>query len=192
MNHGALPSHAKLTSELGGHMRTLIALITVVLTTLPAHAACNGSVEKQQIFSDAQKPDTFVVESFGDTCDHARLIIYLKSDSAGWHALEFGPLSEFATDTVTPQNLGAELKEIASRIEGPMMSRLETWPEIQKASTQPSGEPWRGTPLVQAEYERLYKSKPRYVFIPVAAPRAKLVVWDDHGKHPVDFVYYGD
>jgi hypothetical protein len=89
--------------------------------------------------------------------------------------------------------LQAALKEIAARIEGPMMSVLDTWAEIQSAATQPKGEPWRGTPLVQAEYERLLRAKPRYVFIPTDAVRAKLVVWDEHGfGRPVDFIYYGD
>jgi hypothetical protein len=45
---------------------------------------------------------------------------------------------------------------------------------------------------VQAEYERLLKSKPRFVYIPVGGPRAKLVVWDEHGQRPVDFIHYGD
>jgi hypothetical protein len=74
-----------------------------------------------------------------------------------------------------------------------MMSSLESWAEIKRAATQPEGNPWRGTPLVQAEYERLYKAKPRFVYIPTDAIRAKLVVWDEANfGRAVDFVYYGD
>lgn len=172
-------------------MRAIISLIAFVFAAMPAHAACNGSIEKNMIFSDPEKPDTFMIETWGDKCDSARLVIYVKN-GAGWHPLVIGDLAEFLSQETTQATLPRELKLIAERIEGPMMSKLESWAEIQKASTQPSGEPWRGTFLVQAEYERLYNSKPRYVFIPIGTPRAKLVVWDDHGHRPVDFVYYGD
>jgi hypothetical protein len=172
-------------------MRALVVFVLAALTAIPAHAACNGSIEKKQVFSDPQKPDTFVVETFGETCAAARLLIYVRNES-GWHPLVIGELAEFLSQETTQATLARELKLIAERIEGPMLSRLESWAEIRRASTQPRGEPWRGTPLVQAEYERLYKAKSRYVFVPVGTPRAKMVVWNDHGKRPVDFVYYGD
>ena len=172
-------------------MRVLALLIALVFATVPANASCNGAIEKNMIFSDPEKPDTFMIETWGDTCKTAHILIYVKN-GAGWHPLVIGDLAEFLSQETTQATLPRELKLIADRIEGPMKSRLETWAEIQKASTQPSGEPWRGTPLVQAEYERLLKSKPGFVYVPVGTPRAKLVVWDDHGKHPVDFVYYGD
>jgi hypothetical protein len=172
-------------------MRFLLATILIGLLTLPAHAACNGAIEKNMIFSDPEKPDSFDIETWGADCKTAHIVIYVRN-GAGWHPLVIGDLADFLSQETTQATLPRELKLIAERIEGPMKSRLETWAEIQRASTQPSGEPWRGTPLVQAEYERLYKAKSRYVFVPVGAPLAKMVVWDEHGKRPVDFVYYGD
>src|SRR6185436_11954511 len=143
------------------------------------------------VFSHPQMPGTFVIETWGDSCKTARTVIYVKN-GAGWHPLVIGDLADFLSQETTQATLARELKVIADRIEGPMMSRLETWAEIRSASTQPKGEPWRGTPLVQAEYERLYNAKSRYVFVPIGTPLAKMVVWDEHGKRPVDFVYYGD
>ena len=173
-------------------MRSIIlATILTTLMTTPAHATCNGTIEKNMVFSDPEKPDTFVIETWGDTCAKAHMVIYVKN-GAGWHPLVIGDLADFLSQEATQATLPRELKLIADRIEGPMMSRLETWAEIQSASTQPKGEPWRGTPLVQAEYERLYKAKSRYVFVPIGTPLAKMVVWDEHGKRPVDFIYYGD
>lgn len=172
-------------------MRALVSLFAFLVCVVPAQAACNGAVEKNMVFSDPEKPDTFVVETWGETCKTARLLIYVKN-GAGWHPLVVSDVAEFFPEEATPATLPRLLKDLAERIEGPMKSRLETWAEIQSASTQPKGEPWRGTPLVQAEYERLYKAKSRFVYIPVAAPRAMLVVWDEHGKRPVEYVYYGD
>ena len=172
-------------------MRAIASVIYLLVSALPAHAACNGAIEKNMVFSDPEKPDTFVVEAWGETCKTAHVLIYVRN-GAGWHPLVIGDLADFLSQETTQATLSRELKLIAERIEGPQKSRLESWAEIQSAATQPKGEPWRGTPLVQAEYERLYKAKSRYVFIPIGTPRAKLVVWDDHGKHPVDFVYYGD
>jgi hypothetical protein len=173
-------------------MRALLfALIVLCVATVPAQATCNGAVEKNIVFSDPEKPDTFDIEAWGDTCQTAHILIYVRN-GAGWHPLVVGDLADFLSQETTQATLSRELKLIAERIEGPQKSRLESWAEIQSASTQPKGEPWRGTPLVQAEYERLYKAKSRYVFIPIGTPRAKMVVWDEHGKHPVDFVYYGD
>jgi hypothetical protein len=172
-------------------MRIALAALLTLMFTLPAHATCNGAIEKNMIFSDPEKPDTFMIETWGDSCKTAHIVIYV-TNGAGWHPLVIGDLAEFLSQETMQATLPRELKLIADRIEGPQMSRLETWAEIQKASTQPSGEPWRGTPLVQAEYERLLKSKPHFVYVPIGTPRAKLVVWDNHGKRPVDFVYYGD
>jgi hypothetical protein len=172
-------------------MRILLTALIAFLFAAPAHAECNGAAEKNMIFSDPEKPDTFMVEAWGETCKSAHIVIYVKN-GAGWFPLEIGDLTDFAMSDATPQTLNAALKDVAARIEGPQLSRLETWSEIQRAATQPSGEPRRATPLVQAEYERLLKSKPRFVYIPIGGPRAKLVVWDEHGERPVDFVYYGD
>jgi hypothetical protein len=173
-------------------MRSVIlATVLTALMSLPAHAACNGTIEKNMIFSDPAKPDTFVIETWGNTCADAHIVIYVRNE-AGWHPLVIGDLASFLSQETTQATLQRELKLIAERIEGPMKSRLETWAEIRSASTEPKGEPWRGTPLVQAEYERLYKAKSRYVFVPVGTPLAKMVVWDDHGKRPVDYIYYGD
>jgi hypothetical protein len=175
--------------------RLLIALAALLAATAPVLAAgCNGTVEKQLKFSSADKPDTFVVESFGDTCKHARLVIYVKTATNQWAPLIVSLVNDYGSEPKNPTELRAALKDVADRIEGPMLSRLETWAEIQRAATQPEGNPWRGTPLVKAEYERLLNAKPRYVYIPTDAIRAKLVVWDEHGYggRPVDFVYYGD
>lgn len=173
----------------------IIAIAAFLATTASAFAAgCNGMVEAKLLFSTADKPDTFVVESFGERCPDARLVIYVKTASNQWAPLIISQVSDYGSEPKNPAELQTALKEVASRIEGPMLSRLETWAEIQRAATQPEGNPWRGTPLVKAEYERLLKAKPRYVYIPTDAVRAKLVVWDDHayGGRPVDFVYYGD
>lgn len=176
----------------------MIRFITIACLALASSAAaiaapCNGSVEKKMTFSDAKQQDTFVVEIFGPSCTpDARVLIYDKGQK-GWDALMIGQVSDFGEAPKNPAELNELLKEIADRIEGPMMSSLESWAEIKKAATQPQGNPWRGTPLVQAEYERLYKAKPRFVYIPTDAVRAKLVVWDESGfGRPVDFVYYGD
>ena len=175
--------------------RLLTAIAALIAAAAPAFAAgCDGMVEKQLKFSSANKPDTFVVESFGDRCTDARLVIYVKTATNQWAPLIISQLNDYGSEPKKPAELQAALKEVADRIEGPMLSRLESWTEIQSAATQPQGNPWRGTPLVQAEYERLLKAKPRYVYIPTDGVRAKLVVWDEHpyGGHPVDFVYYGD
>jgi len=175
--------------------RLLTALAALFAAAAPAYAAgCNGMVEKQLKFSSADKADTFVIESFGERCPDARLIIYVKTATNQWAPLIISQVNDYGSEPKNPSELQAALKEVASRIEGPMVSRLETWAEIQRAATQPEGNPWRGTPLVQAEYERLLKAKPRYVYIPTDGVRAKLVVWDEHayGGRPVDFVYYGD
>lgn len=178
-------------------MRTLIiALALQIIFAGAAWAApCNGVAERQLKFSSAEKPDTFVVESFGADCRSARLVIYVKSERGGWDALLIGLLSDYG-EAASAAALPGVLKEIADRIEGPMMSTIDTWAEIQRAATQPEGNPWRGTPLVQAEYERILRQKPRYVFLPTDAVRAKMIVWDEHGVagqgRPVDFIYYGD
>jgi hypothetical protein len=175
--------------------RLLIALAALLAATAAAQAAgCNATVEKQLKFSSADKPDTFVVESFGDQCKDARLVIYVKTATNKWAPLIVSLVSDHGSEPKNPTELQAALKEVADRIESPMLSRLETWADIQRAATQPEGNPWRGTPLVQAEYERLLKAKPRYVYLPTDGVRAKLVIWDEHayGGRPVDFVYYGD
>lgn len=171
----------------------LIALLTLVSSTAAFAAPCNGTAEKRMNFSDAKAQDTFVVEIFSANCaPDARVLIYVKTQK-GWEALMIGQVADFGEAPKNPAELDTLLKEIADRIEGPMMSKLETWAEIKRAATQPEGNPWRGTPLVQAEYERLYKAKPRFVYIPTDAIRAKLVVWDESGfGRAVDFVYYGD
>jgi hypothetical protein len=175
-------------------MRILIAVATgaVLMAAAEGHAACDAKAEAKHRFSSAEQPDIFIVESFGASCADARLLIYVRTVDHGWHPLVIAPFTEYLDASLGPAELPEALAEIAGRIEGPMMSRLETWSEIQRASTQPQGNPWRGTPLVRTEYERLYNSKPRYVFVPVAPPRAKLVVWDEQGRRPVDFVFYGD
>jgi hypothetical protein len=172
-----------------------IAIAAFLATTASTLAAgCNGTIEKPLKFSSPDKPDTFVVESFGDTCKDARLAIYVKTATNQWAPLIISLVSDYGSEPKNPVDLRATLKDVADRIEGPMLSRLETWAEIQRAATQPEGNPWRGTPLVKAEYERLLNAKPRYVYIPTDGVRAKLVVWDEHayGGRPVDFVYYGD
>jgi hypothetical protein len=175
--------------------RLLTACLALIAATAPAFAAgCNDKVEKQLKFSSPDNPDTFVVESFGDTCQGARLVIYVKTATNQWAPLIISEVSDYGSDPKNANELRVALKEVAGRIEGPMLSRLETWAEIRRAAMQPEGNPWRGTPLVHAEYERLLKAKPRYVYIPTDGVRAKLVVWDEHayGGRPVDFVYYGD
>ncbi len=175
--------------------RVLIGLAALTVAAAPVSAAgCNGAVEKQLKFSSADKPDPFMIESFGDRCKDARLVIYVKTATNQWAPLIVSLVSDYGSEPKSPAELHAALKEVAARIEGPMMSRLETWVEIQRAATQPEGNPWRGTPLVKSEYERLLNAKPRYVYIPTDGVRAKLVVWDEHayGGRPVDFVYYGD
>src|SRR5689334_2613685 len=154
-------------------MRALTVLILFVFSAVPAHAACNGFIEKNMIFSDPEKPDSFDIETWGDSCKTAHIVIYVRN-GAGWHPLVIGDLADFLSQETTQATLPRELKLIAERIEGPMKSRLESWAEIQRASTQPKGEPWRGTPLVQGEYERLYKAKSRFIYVPVGTPRAKL------------------
>jgi len=175
--------------------RVLLALAALMAAAAPVSAAgCNGTVEKQLKFSSADKPDTFVVESVGDRCKDARIFIYVKTSTGQWAPLLVGQFGDLAAWPKVVQQIPPRLQDIADRIEGPMLSRLETWAEIQRAATQPEGNPWRGTPLVKAEYERLLNAKPRYIYIPTDAVRAKLVVWDEHGYggRPVDFVYYGD
>jgi hypothetical protein len=175
-------------------MNRILTALLALIAAAPAYAAgCNGMVEKQLKFSSADTPDTFVIESFGDRCVGARLVIYVKTAANQWAPLIVSEVSDYGSEPKNAAELQAALKEVADRIEGPM-SRLETWAEIKRAATQPEGNPWRGTPLVQAEYERILKTKPRYVYIPTDGVRAKLVVWDEHayGGHPVDFVYYGD
>jgi hypothetical protein len=170
----------------------IIALSSSVTTALAA--GCNAAVEKKMPFSKADALDTFVVESVGDRCEDARIFIYAKTATGQWVPLLVGQFGDLTAWPKVVQQIPRRLQDIADRIEGPMLSRLETWAEIQRAATQPEGNPWRGTPLVQAEYERLLKGKPRYVYIPTDGVRAKLVVWDEHayGGRPVDFVYYGD
>jgi hypothetical protein len=165
-----------------------------VLTGAAFAQTCNGTATKTMKFSNGAAPDTFVVESFGRNCIDARLLIYIKTAEQGWHALHMGELANFADEPVTPKNLPAILKDIVSRIEAPAAPRLETWRQLQKAGTQPGGAPWRGTPLTEAEYERLRKSKPRSVVVPTDAARGMMYVWEQGGmlSRPVPYVYYGD
>jgi hypothetical protein len=137
--------------------RLLTACLALMAAAAPAFAAgCNDKVEKQLKLSSPDQPDTFVVESFGDQCQGARLVIYVKTATNQWAPLIISEVSDYGSEPKNAQELRTALKEVADRIEG--------------------------------------KAKPRYVYIPTDAVRAKLVVWDEHvyGGRPVDFVYYGD
>lgn len=170
-------------------------LLTVALALCgPSLAAdCNGRAEKKVRFSNNAVADTFVVESFGKTCADARVTVYVTTAEEGWHALHVTELGNIADAPVTPANLKKTLDAIAARIEGVGRSPLESWDSLQKAGKD--GNPWRGTPLVKAEYERLYKARPRAIIIPTDAARGAMWVWDAPGgllKRPVPFIYYGD
>jgi hypothetical protein len=175
-------------------MRGWSAILGFLAAMAQAHAAgCAGIAERKLVFSNRAAMDTFVVESFGPRCEDARVVIYLKTPEQGWHVLHLAELSNLAASGVTPQTLAGALKEIADRIEGPRLARLETWAELERAASQPDGMPWRGTPLVKAEYERLYKRKPRFVIVPTDASRGMMLVWDDEkAGRPVEYVHYGD
>lgn len=107
--------------------RLLISVAALLAATAPALAAgCNGIVEKQLKFSSADKPDTFVVESFGDRCQNARIIIYVKTATDQWAPLIISEIGDYGSEPKNAAGLQAALKDVAGRIEGPMMSRLET------------------------------------------------------------------
>jgi hypothetical protein len=104
--------------------RLLMALAALLAATAPVLAAgCNGTVEKQLKFSSADKPDTFVVESFGDTCKHARLVIYVKTATNQWAPLIVSLVNDYGSEQKNPTELRAALKDVADRIEGPMPPR---------------------------------------------------------------------
>jgi hypothetical protein len=104
--------------------RMLTALAALLATTAQALAAgCNGMVEKQLKFSSPDKPDTFMVESFGDRCNDARLIIYVKTATNQWAPLIVAHVSDYGSEPKNPTELRAALKDVADRIEGPMPPR---------------------------------------------------------------------
>lgn len=174
-------------------MRFLMCLSLAAVFAAPSMAECYGKVEKKVRFSNNATPDTFIVESFGKDCANAKVVIYVTTAEEGWHPLHLAELSNLVGDAaVTPANLKKSLTDIAARIEGVGRSPLETWDSLKKAGQD--GNPWRGTPLVQAEYERVAKARPRAVIIPTDAARGMMWVWDGTGmlKRPVAFIYYGD
>jgi hypothetical protein len=175
-------------------MRILVLLTIALALIAPALAAdCAGRAEKKVRFSNNAVPDTFVVESFGKTCADAKVLIYVTTVEEGWHALHITELSNITDAPVTPATLKKALDGIAARIEGLGRSPLETWDSLQKAGKD--GNPWRGTPLVKDEYERLFKARPRAIIIPTDPARGMMWVWDAPGgmlKRPVPFIYYGD
>lgn len=176
-----------------------LAAMILCLATVSGSAwatNCDGSVEVKRKFSNAATADTFVVESFGQNCRDAKLLIYVKTAESGWHALHIGELENFSGSGsgLTPATLPAALKEIASRIEPGRATHLESWAQLERAGQQPGGMPWRGTPMTKAEYERVLKARPRTLIVPTDAARGKLMAWDGGGYRgrPIDFVYYGD
>jgi hypothetical protein len=60
--------------------RLLLVAALVLAGAAAARADCAGTSETKHKFSNADKPDTFVVESFGPRCDDARVLIYVKSE----------------------------------------------------------------------------------------------------------------
>jgi hypothetical protein len=166
--------------------------MALMMALAPAQADCGGRAEKKVRFSNKAAPDTFVVEAFGKDCANARVAIYVTTAEEGWHALHVAELGNLADADVTPATLKKTLDAIAARIEGVGRTPLETYDSLKKAGTD--GTPWRGTPLVQAEYERLFKARPRAVIIPTDAARGMMWVWDGTGalKRPVPLIYYGD
>ncbi|HAH10547.1 MAG TPA: hypothetical protein DCL54_11795 [Alphaproteobacteria bacterium] len=171
-------------------------VLAVMLSATTAQAKgrdCHAMATKALKFSDETKPDEFVVESIGSTCDQARVTIYVRTVESGWFPLLISEVSAFGGVVKNHGEMAKAIKEIADRIEPPQRANLESWEDLQKAGSQPEGNPWRGTPLIQAEYVRLFKQKPRFVIIPTDAARGKMVVWDDaiFGR-PVDYVFYGD
>jgi hypothetical protein len=175
-------------------MRALVFLALALIGSASGWAAdCAGRAEKKVRFSNNAVPDTFVVESFGKTCADAKVLIYVTTVEEGWHALHITELANIADAAVNPANLKKTLDAVAARIEGLGRSPLESWDSLQKAGKD--GNPWRGTPLVRAEYERMFKARPRAIIIPTDAARGMMWVWDAPGgtlKRPVPFIYYGD
>ena len=169
---------------------TFVACVGMAVSS--AWADCAGRAEKKVRFSNNAVADTFVVESFGKDCANAKVVLLVTTAEEGWHALHVAELTNLAGETVTPANLKKVLADIAMRIEGVGRTPLENWDSLQNAGKD--GNPWRGTPMVKAEYERLTKARPRAVIVPTDAARGMMWVWDGNGmlKRPVAFIYYGD
>jgi hypothetical protein len=166
-------------------------LILSLIFAGPALADCGGRAEKKVRFSNNAVADTFVVESYGKTCADAKAVIYVTTAEEGWHPLYVNELSNLADVEVTPANLKKALADVVARIEGVGRTPLESYESLKKSAGEV---PPRVTPLVKAEYERLYKARPRAVIIPTDPARGVMFVWDSGTElhRPVPFVYYGD